>query len=120
MIYGIGTDNVEISRIVQALERNDKFAQRVLTTNEFTHFSSFTSKKRQAEFLAGRWAAKEAFSKALGTGFDSQLSFQHIEISKNEKGKPYFLEHPFAGQAHLSISHSNLEAVAMVVLESKD
>ena len=76
--------------------------------------------KRQAEFLAGRWAAKEAFSKALGTGFDSQLSFHHIEISKNEKGKPYFLEHPFAGQAHLSISHSNLEAVAMVVLESKD
>ena len=70
MIYGIGTDNVEISRIVQ--------------------------------------------------GFDSQLSFHHIEISKNEKGKPYFLEHPFAGQAHLSISHSNLEAVAMVVLESKD
>ncbi|USI66266.1 holo-ACP synthase [Lactococcus petauri] len=120
MIYGIGTDNVEISRIVQALERNDKFAQRVLTINEFAHFSSFTSKKRQAEFLAGRWAAKEAFSKALGTGFDSQLSFHHIEISKSEKGKPYFLEHPFAGQAHLSISHSNLEAVAMVVLESKD
>ena len=41
-------------------------------------------------------------------------------MSKKEKGKPYFLEHPFAGQAHLSISHSNLEAVAMVVLESKD
>ncbi|EKF51640.1 holo-ACP synthase [Lactococcus garvieae] len=120
MIYGIGTDNVEISRIVKALERNEKFAKRVLTASEFTHFESFTSKGRQAEFLAGRWAAKEAFSKALGTGFDSQLSFQHIEISKNEKGKPYFLEHPFAGQAHLSISHSSLEAVAMVVLERRD
>lgn len=46
--------------------------------------------KRQAEFLAGRWAAKEAFSKALGTGFDSQLSFHHIEISKMKKANPIF------------------------------
>ncbi|MEY8444481.1 holo-ACP synthase [Lactococcus ileimucosae] len=120
MIYGIGIDNVEISRIIQAVEHNAKFAQRVLTISEFTHFESFTSKKRQIEFLAGRWAAKEAFSKALGTGFDSQLSFHQIEISKNDKGKPYFLKHPFAGQAHLSISHSNQEAVAMVLLESRD
>ena len=93
MIYGIGTDNVEISRIVQALERNDKFAQRVLTINEFAHFSSFTKNvKRNSWRDDGQ--QKKPFQKALGTGFDSQLSFHHIEISKNEKGKPYFLEHP--------------------------
>jgi holo-[acyl-carrier protein] synthase len=118
MIYGIGTDNVEIERIAQALEHSEKFARRVLTTVEFAEFEKLNSEHRKAEFLAGRWAAKEAFSKAFGTGFDRQLAFHHIEIAKDAKGKPYFSQQPFEGRAHLSISHTNVEAVAMVVLET--
>lgn len=118
MIYGNGVDNVELSRISAALERSQSFAKRVLTENELVKFDSFKSKTRQTEFLAGRWAAKEAYSKAYGTGISSQLSMQDLEIENDKLGKPIFTKHPFDGSCHLSISHSNLEAVAFVVLEN--
>lgn len=117
MIYGIGTDNEEVSRIAKALERNEKFAQRVLTDAELLEFESYTSLHRRAEFVAGRWTAKEAYSKAFGTGIGNHLSFKDLEIAKNDKGRPYFAKHPFEGTAHLSISHSSIVATAMVVLE---
>ncbi|MGM9886963.1 MULTISPECIES: holo-ACP synthase [unclassified Lactococcus] len=119
MIYGNGVDNVELARIQEAMKRSERFSQQVLTENELIKFSKFQSEKRKVEYLAGRWAAKEAFAKAYGTGFGSQLKMHDLEVQNDELGKPFFSMHPFdKGQAHLSISHSNLEAVAFVVLEN--
>ena len=121
MIYGNGVDNIELSRIDKALTRNPKFAQRVLTQNELAKFRSLSG-QRQIEFLGGRWAAKEAYSKAYGTGIGGQLSFQDMTILPDELGAPKFIQHPFSGQvmAHLSISYSHLEVIAFVILVSRE
>jgi holo-[acyl-carrier-protein] synthase len=116
MIENIGIDNIEISRIVKAYEKHNYFADRILTPAELLVFSKLSGKKKY-EYLAGRWAAKEAFSKAYGTGI-GPISFQDMEILNNENGAPYFKKSPFKeGKTFISISHSNQEAVAMVILE---
>ncbi|HLR92113.1 MAG TPA: holo-ACP synthase [Atopostipes sp.] len=116
MIQGIGIDLVELERIEAALSRRENFYTRILTEKEQMHFRQL-SKHRQVEFLAGRFAAKEAFSKALGTGIGSQLSFQDIEILPSEVNKPIAVSKVFSGTIHLSISHSKTYAIAQVILE---
>jgi holo-[acyl-carrier protein] synthase len=115
MIKGIGLDIVEIGRIRELLERQPKFLKRVLTDREEEMFFSL-SDRRRVEYAAGRFAAKEAYAKANGTGIGSVLSFQDIEISKDGSGKPYFSK-PDGVTAHLSITHSSEFAAAQVVLE---
>jgi holo-[acyl-carrier protein] synthase len=115
MIAGIGLDIVEIKRIENLLHRQTTFAQRVLTANELEIFQSL-SPKRQSEYLAGRFAAKEAFSKAYGTGIGTELSFHDIEIQYDENGKPMIVK-PFKEGVHLSITHSREFAAAQVVIE---
>lgn len=121
MIYGNGVDNIELSRIENAVARNPRFANRVLTDKELAKFRTLKG-QRQIEFLGGRWAAKEAYAKAYGTGIRGSLSFQDLEVLPNSLGAPKFVKHPFSdrGVAHISISHSNLEAVAFVILESRE
>ena len=121
MIYGNGVDNIELSRIENAVTRNPRFASRVLTDKEFAKYTTLSG-SRQIEFLGGRWAAKEAYAKAYGTGIGGALSFQDMEVLPNALGAPKFIKHPFSdrGMAHVSISHSNLEAVAFVILESRE
>ncbi|SDZ30618.1 holo-ACP synthase [Thermoactinomyces sp. DSM 45892] len=122
MVFGIGTDIVEIERI--ALINLERFAKRILNEEEQTHLSSVS--KRTTEYIAGRFAAKEAISKALGTGIGSQLSFHDISIVKDKLGAPKVqLAEPvmksFFGdqnvRIHLSISHSQRYAVATAVIE---
>jgi holo-[acyl-carrier protein] synthase len=115
VIEGIGIDIVEIERISRMANRV-KFSERILTELEMAKYITL-SEKRQLEFLAGRFAAKEAFSKANGTGIGSELSFQDIEISNDSKGKPFFSK-PERDGLHLSISHSESYAVAQVVIET--
>ncbi|WP_042454572.1 holo-ACP synthase [Neobacillus dielmonensis] len=117
MIKGIGTDIIEISRIKILLQKQPKFADRVLTPHEKQKYEGL-SLNRQAEFLAGRFAAKEAYSKAAGTGIGKELSFLDIEIGTAPSGKPYFRKPE--GLAHLSISHSREYAVAHVIIEQED
>ena len=130
MIYGIGTDIVEVSRIEDALERHgNAFARRILTDDEW---ATFQQSHTQARFLAKRFAAKEAFAKALGTGLRHPATFQNISISHDELGKPtlaldlelqVLLDSQGVTQKHLSISDEKALAVAFVVLErvlSKD
>lgn len=116
MITGIGIDIIELKRIKQIYQRQDKFVDRVLTANEKAVFNTLTE-NRKIEYLAGRFAAKEAYSKAVGTGIGENLSFLHIEIEKDEKGKP-FIAKPNNKGVHLSISHSKDYAIAQVVIES--
>jgi holo-[acyl-carrier protein] synthase len=115
MIKGIGLDIVEIGRIQQLVERQPKLIKRILTANEQDHLASMTG-SRSVEFIAGRFAAKEAFAKANGTGIGHSLSFQDIEISKDPHGKPFFSK-PDGKNAHLSITHSREFAAAQVIIE---
>ena len=124
MIYGVGTDIVSIKRIQEILNKNrDGFINRVLTEHER---ALFANKADSAAFCAKRFAAKEAFSKALGTGIGRVVSFQDLTVRKNENGKPYFvpseklrlyLQEKGIKQGHLSISDESLYALAFVVLE---
>ncbi|MFF2448773.1 holo-ACP synthase [Neobacillus sp. NPDC058068] len=114
MIKGIGIDIIELSRIQEIISTQMKFVDRILTPKEKVKFEGLSS-RRQVEFLAGRFSAKEAFSKAAGTGIGKELSFLDIEIETNSFGKPFFAKPEV--QAHLSISHSRDYAVAQVVIE---
>ncbi|KPD00010.1 Holo-[acyl-carrier-protein] synthase [Geobacillus sp. BCO2] len=116
MIVGIGIDIVELERIRSLLERSRKFPERILTPREKVQFGELPP-ARQAEFLAGRFAAKEAYAKALGTGIGRHLSFQDIEIVSDEHGKPSIAARRDGETVHLSISHSRDYAVAQVVIE---
>jgi holo-[acyl-carrier protein] synthase len=114
MIKGIGIDIIELSRIQGIISTQMKFVDRILTPREKGRFEGLSA-RRQAEFLAGRFAAKEAFSKAVGTGIGKDLSFLDIEIETDSSGKPFFAKPDV--QAHLSISHSRDYAVAQVIIE---
>ncbi|EKN71028.1 4'-phosphopantetheinyl transferase [Neobacillus bataviensis LMG 21833] len=114
MIKGIGIDIIELSRVREIIARQSKFVERILTINEKSKFETLTE-ARKVEFLAGRFAAKEAFSKAMGTGIGKELSFLDIEIGTDGFGKPFIVKPGI--QAHLSISHSREYAVAQVIIE---
>jgi len=127
MIYGVGTDIVNIDRIKKIILKNrEGFIKRVLTEHEQ---ALFTNKADSAAFCAKRFAAKEAFSKALGTGIGRVVSFQDLTIRNNDNGKPHFIPSEKlrlyllengVKQAHLSISDESQYAVAFVVLEATD
>jgi len=124
MIYGIGTDIVEVSRIEDSLSRfGESFAQRILNEREW---QSFEQSQTKARFLAKRFAAKEAFAKALGTGLRAPATFQNIGVAHDDLGKPVldlatelqdFLESKGIVCQHLSISDEKTLAAAFVVLE---
>ncbi len=124
MTYGIGTDIVDSSRIAQSLERfGERFARRILTDVEWLEFNQSS---KPILFLASRFAAKEALSKAMGTGLRHPVNLSYITITHDNLGKPYFEFHPDLNQLisdkgitqhHLSISDEINMACAFVVLE---
>ena len=116
MIQGIGIDLVELDRIETLMERQPAFPTRILTEREMTRFLAL-SDHRKIEFLAGRFSAKEAFSKALGTGIGAGMSFLDIEILPNEMNKPIVYTDLFQGNIHVTISHSKEYAMAQIILE---
>ena len=125
MIVGIGTDIAKVSRIEAAFTRSgERFARRILTENEY---AVFAQRNYAASYLATRFAAKEAASKALGTGI-GQVSFHDMEIVNAPSGAP---ELHFYGSArriqiergidtlHISLSDEKEYAQAFVILESR-
>ncbi|WP_321388571.1 holo-ACP synthase [uncultured Enterococcus sp.] len=115
MIKGIGIDIVELSRIEKIIDNRSSFVKRVLTENELEIFHQL-SKRRQIEFLGGRFCCKEAFSKAWGTGI-SGVGFQEMEILQDESGAPKMTKSPHRGKVFVSISHTETTAIAQIVLE---
>lgn len=124
MLAGIGTDIIEIDRIENALKANDRFLTRFFTEGEIAYFEN---RKYKTDTIAGRFAAKEAVAKALGTGF-SGFEFKDIEVISNEVGKPHVVLHgkarllavKLADESfiiNLSISHNNSNAIAFATLE---
>mgnify|MGYP002046189192 FL=1 len=87
-IVGIGVDIIENKRIKNSL-KNLKFKKRIYSTKELAQSSL---SKNKVGFFSKRFAAKEAFAKALGTGFSGNLNFKDIEIVNDKKGKPYYLK----------------------------
>lgn len=116
MIVGIGIDLVDLDHMAAVLKKQPRIYQRILTTSEIVLYEARSS-KRKLEFLAGRYAAKEAFSKAMGTGIGKTVTFQNISVLNDDKGCPYVNESPFDGKIFVSISHSKRTAAAQVVLE---
>jgi len=125
MIYGVGTDLVDIARVRDLLERyGERFARRVLGPREWDGFRRAVNK---AQYLAGRFAAKEAFAKAFGTGLRHPVSLANINVTNDALGKPTLLLEPaLAGllrtkgviSHHVSVSHERSLACALVVLEA--
>lgn len=124
MIFGIGTDIVEVARIEASIQQfGDDFAKRILAKSEL---ASYLESHIKARFLAKRFAAKEAFSKALGTGLRAPATFQNIAVSHDDLGKPLLvlatelqalLQSKNITQMHISISDEKNLAAAFVVLE---
>jgi holo-[acyl-carrier protein] synthase len=125
MIYGIGIDVVEPRRIARLMEKyGERFARRVLTPLEWPFFLKTA---KPVLFLSNRFAAKEAFSKAMGTGFRYPVTLQCISVVQNAAGKPGFAFHPRLEELvlsrrivghHLTISDEQNLACACVVLEA--
>ncbi|GAB2903461.1 holo-ACP synthase [Uliginosibacterium flavum] len=125
MIYGIGTDIVTVARMRDSLARHgERFAQRLLHPLELEAYAKAREPER---FLAKRFAAKEAFSKALGTGLRPPATLSAIGVSHDELGKPLYVfgealaEH-LAGlglRAHLSISDEREHVIAFAILEKR-
>lgn len=126
MIVGIGTDLVEIGRIEAALARwGERFAQKVLVPRELDRFLSH---RKPAAYVAKRFAAKEAFSKAMGTGIRQPVSWRHIGVANHPSGRPYLeLSEPLEElvrsrgivSVHLSLTDERGIAAAFVVLEGE-
>lgn len=115
MIIGIGIDAVKLKRIEDIIDHNPKFISRVLTPKEQELFNDL-KKKRKIEFLGGRFACKEAFSKAYGTGI-GKIGFQDIEILPESTGRPIVKQSVFEGNVHVSITHTDTDAFAQIILE---
>ena len=121
MIIGIGTDIIEIDRIEKAIMRTNSFIRKSFTSNEIEYFKLNGLK---GNVIAGNFAAKEAISKALGTGFRG-FGLQDIEVLRDELGKPVVnLSHKIYElldikkfNIHVSISHSKENAIAYAVME---
>lgn len=114
MIKGIGIDAVELSRIKKIITEKPQFASRVLTQKELTIFQGLPF-KRQVEFLGGRYACKEAFSKAWGTGI-GKVTFKELEILPDAFGAPKMTASPHNGQVFVSITHTDETAFAQILL----
>jgi holo-[acyl-carrier protein] synthase len=123
MIFGIGTDIVEIARIEKAIQNSERFAVRLLTEFEY---GEFTKSKQASRYLAKKFAAKEAFVKAMGTGIGNGISWQMIQIEHDVLGKPFvtllaeaqnFVDKNAISAWHISISDEQNYATATAIIE---
>jgi holo-[acyl-carrier protein] synthase len=124
MILGVGTDIIEVARIKASFEKfGERFVNRILHDNEIAYCLSH---KSPAPFIAARFAAKEAISKAFGTGIGARLGWQDMEVARRESGEPYVILHGNGqkllqerGGRHvlISLSHTQQHATAMAILE---
>jgi len=127
MIYGIGIDLIEVERIKKtALKSGDRFYTRIFTENEINYCKKGSDLNNQSQCFAARFAAKEAFFKAIGTGLRNGLHWKDVEVSNNELGKPdlvlrntalEIIERIKSPNILLSISHTKNAAIAVVILE---
>lgn len=123
MIFGIGTDIIEVSRIRKAIEKENGFREKIFSSKEII---SCEQKSNKYQSYAARFAGKEAFMKAYGTGWAEGIAWAEIEILNHENGAPYvILTHKTKDivladkemKIHISLSHLKEYAIAEVILE---
>ncbi len=124
MISGIGIDTVTVSRIERLIARyGDRFLMKIFTGEEISEGSV---RFGRGQFFAARFAAREAFFKALGTGMGRGISMKEVRVAKDGSGKPYIvlsgparkaIEEKNVSAVHLSITHEGDLAQAIVILE---
>lgn len=124
MIKGIGVDIIEIERIRESIEsRGNRFLEKVFTPHEIAYCAA---KANSAQHYAARFAAKEALSKALSTGWAGEFRWKDVELTNDPSGQPHIALHGplrdgLAGNAvHVSLSHSHSHVVAMVIIDGED
>jgi holo-[acyl-carrier protein] synthase len=125
MIVGTGIDIAEVDRVANSIERfGRRFIERIFTADEIRYCES---KANKAERYAGRFAAKEAGMKAIGTGWSRGVRWQDVEVQRAPGSRPIIVFHGKAAEffqrlgavrAHLSITHTKDSAMAQVILES--
>lgn len=119
MIIGTGIDIIEVERIKSVIEKyGEKFLKRILTDKEIEYCNNFANYEIH---IAGRFASKEAYSKAIGTGISKSFGWKDIEILNDERGKPYInhiKENEFSSDNYyISISHTKDYGCAVVIRE---
>lgn len=123
MLVGIGTDLVNTQQIAKYKKQSNFFIDEIFTNNEIKYCESMAFPETH---YAGRFAAKEAFFKALGTGVGYGMKFTDVEVFQDELGKPFIRLHQKtksiaetkqAEKIHLSISHSKTTAIAFVIIQ---
>jgi len=124
MIYGVGTDLIEIGRVERVLKRyGERFAQRILCEPELKRFRTH---RKPVAYLAKRFAAKEAFTKALGTGIHAPANWHGVWVTNLKSGKPVLefspelkllLDKRKISGSHLSLTDERDMAAATVILE---
>jgi holo-[acyl-carrier protein] synthase len=134
MVVGIGLDIVELERVARwvsgdAEDRLVRLAERVLTDGEREIWSALATPRRKAEFLAGRFAAKEAVAKAFGCGIGGAVGFRDIEVLPDERGRPRCRLSAGAWQrlgleearhvVHVAITHEESVAAATAIVERR-
>lgn len=129
MIFGIGTDVLQVSRIASSLKRQPKLPDRILGPQELAIYENRSSRNtvRSLSYLATRLAAKEAFSKACGLGMHTPMSWKAIQIINKASGQPEIIANNLMAQwlaerqlnTHISISDEIDYVVAFVILEQK-
>jgi holo-[acyl-carrier protein] synthase len=124
MIYGIGTDIIEVGRIEKVMGRDIGFREKIFTSGEITYCETM---KHKYENYAARFSAKEAFMKAIGTGWRFGIRFADIEVYHDEFGKPLIRLYGKAeelvkiegiSKIHVSLSHVKEIATAIVIVET--
>jgi holo-[acyl-carrier protein] synthase len=124
MILGTGIDIIEVARIASSFEQfGERFVNRILLPDEIAYCLRH---KNPAPFLAARFAAKEAISKAFGTGIGARLGWLDMEIRRKESGEPFVVMHGKgaellaargASRLHVSLTHTEHYAAATAILE---
>jgi holo-[acyl-carrier protein] synthase len=131
MIYGLGTDICDVRRIRASLERHgERFAQKILSADELATWKARSARwpERGVRYLATRFSAKEAFSKAIGLGMRMPMTWRLCEIGKLPSGKPVIVLHGVLKEwcdarglsAHVSVTDETDYAASFVVVEQKD
>ena len=131
MIYGIGTDICDVRRIRASVERHgERFAQKILSDVELVTWRSRSARwpERGLRYLATRFSAKEAFSKAIGLGMRMPMSWRLCEVGKLPSGQPVIVLHGglktwFEGQglrAHVTVTDETDYAASFVVVEKNE
>jgi holo-[acyl-carrier protein] synthase len=124
MIIGIGTDIIEVERIRESIEKyGERFLKRIFTEKEIEYCESYCEGKYL--HYAARFAAKESFSKAIGTGITNGFKFVEISINNEKNGKPFIelsggMKEKWGDKKIcISLSHTNENAVSYILMEEK-